>query len=218
MEDNENEENTPPLYLLLPTCVESKFDAFFNILRKAIGRSAPEVNYLDNALKFGMTGKAMTIEPDDILVDWKLQQTKSNQIMQWKLLGFWANQNSSSLGKKLFHSSWMPPQRECVEVVGGKLMTPEEIDVIIARKVKLRVYELSVSKSTFEKVKHFVKVPADVDVYNDKQISPKIKSFEIKPEHLQRCYDALRFGKFDNSIKHKFAVSSLSHETVDQFQ
>ncbi len=216
-EENVNKENTPPIYLLLPVCIECEFDAFFNIIRNVLSRSRPDNNELNNALKSGMTGETVTIEPDDIVVDWKNLQSKPKQILQWKLLGFWANQNSPSLGKKLFQSSWKPPQRKCVEVIGGTPMTPEEMDIIISRKIKLRVYELSVGRSTLDKLKSFVKVPANIDLCNKEQIFPKIRSYDIKPEHLKRCYDALRFGKFDDSIEGNVEVSSSSHEIVDQF-
>ncbi len=166
----------------------------------AISRSKPDVHHLDNALKAGLMGEAIVIEQNYIVANWKDLQTKPKQILQWKLLGFWANQHSSTLGKKIFQPLWEAPQRKCVEVNEGRLMTPDEIDVIIAKKIKLLVYELSVSRSTLDKLKPFVKVPADVVVYNAKQISPKIRSFEIKPDHLQRCYDALKLGKFDGFV------------------
>lgn len=218
MEDEGNKENTPPICLLLPWYGETKYDAFFNTLRYAISRSRPDANHLDSALRIGLTGESISIEPEDIVVDWENLRTKPKQIVQWKLLGFWASHHSPSLGKKLFHPSWEPPQRACVEVIGERSMTPDEIDAIIGRKIKLRVYELSVVRSTFERLKPFVKVPTDVDVYNGKQIYPKIKSYDINPEHLKRCYDALRLGKFDNSINENIEVTFPSYDMVDQFR
>lgn len=88
-----------------------------------------------------MTGEAITIEPDDIVVNWRDLLPKPKKILQWKLR-----------------------KREYVEVIGGRSMTPDGIDVIILKKIKLKVYELSVSPSTFEKLKHFVKVPPDVEI------------------------------------------------------
>lgn len=202
-----NDENIPPYRLLLPMCVECEFDGFFNVLRNIIYRCQQKGPFID-ALKVGLTGATISIKAEDV-GDWRQLKTESKQILQWKLLGFWANRNAPSFGKKLFEPSWEPPQRNSVEVVDGKSMSPDEIDTIITKKITLRVIELRLTGSTIAFCKYFVKVPNDVDVYNGINISKKTTSFDVNPAHLNRCFDALKSGKFgqinENVVENVFS-------------
>lgn len=205
-------ENTAPVYLLLPTCIESKNDIFLEILRNVVQRTARtklDNNFLYNALKTGMKAETFAINSDDIVGHWKELKSKSEQVRQSKMLGYWAIQNFPSLGKKLFGESWQVPQRKCVDVVGQGSMKPDEIDAVIFRKLKIRLVELSLSESTFSRFKHFVKVPIDIGKFNDVHITQKIKCFDIETEYLQNCWDALKRGKFsmNDSINVNIEVS-----------
>lgn len=207
-----NNEHTSAVNVLLPTCIESKNDIFLEILRNIVQRTARtklDNNYLYTALKSGMKAETFEINSDDTVAHWKDLKSKSEQVRQSKMLGYWAIQNFPSLGKKLFGESWQVPQRKSVAVVGHGYMKPDELDAVIFRKLKIRLVELSLSESTFSRFKHFVKVPIDIGKFNEFHITQKIKCFDIETKHLQNCWDALKHGKFsvNNSISVDIEVS-----------
>lgn len=197
----------PPLYILLPTCTESKTDVFLNILKNSLARSKLDDHYLDNALKLGTSANKFSIELEDVSMNWSELNSKEQQIRQSKLLGFWAIYNFPSLGNKLFGKSWQPPNRRSLQVVGrSKELCPDEIDVIVFRKLKPRVMQLNVSLSTLAKLQHFVSVPANICKTNESQVSPKVKSFDIDGEFIENCWQALKLGKFSLDVNFEVMI------------
>lgn len=185
--------------VLLPVCVELETDVFLNILRNVVARSARSELYdlQFDAFTAGLTDDTFYIKSNDMLLNWKELDSKSQRIRQLKLLGFWAIKNYPSLGKKLLGETWQPPQRKSVEVFGNSVMSPDAIDDVIFRKMQLRIMELSVCHSTVTaKLKHFVQAPSNIGKFNEIQISPAIKSFEIENDYLENCWKALKFGSF----------------------
>lgn len=190
---------TPPVYILMPICKESKIDGFLNIIKNAINRAKP--NELDNALKLGMSADKFSIELEDTTRDWNELGSKEQQIRQWKLLGFWAINNFPSLGKKLFGWSWQAPERTSLQVVGhSQEINAAEMDAIIFQKLKLRVLQLNTGPSTLTKFKHFVNVSINIGRKNECQVSAKIKSFDIEDEFLENCWKALKMGEFSVDV------------------
>lgn len=180
--------------------METKHDVFFNIVKTIISRSRVEEDYLDNALKFGLTGEHFRIESEDITRNWAELNTKEQQIRQSKILGYWAIEHFPSLGKKIHGQSWNPPTRESFRIDENSsetLLSEADIDALVFKKLKLRLLEVNLSKSTSAKLKRFiVDPPFDVVKYNECQISPKIKSFDIAGRH----WEALKFGKFSTDF------------------
>lgn len=183
-------ENTPPIYVLLPICIESKTDVFLNILKNVLCRSRPLTNFLDNAFISGIAGEKFHVDFDDISVDWKTLTSESRQIRQLKLLGSWAIRHYPSIGKKLIGGAWQPPKKCGVHVTGSTEMTEAEIDIFIFKKMKLRIIELNVSKSTSDKLKYFVRAPMTIGKMNVTLISPKMRAFDIENQYLKVCWQA----------------------------
>lgn len=135
--ENHNKQVTVPVYVLLPMCTETKSDVFLNILRNVVGHSKIVENLLDYALQAGMTAETFTIDTEDVMVHWNELNTKSKEIRQSKMLGYWAIENFPSLGKKLHGEPWLAPQRKCVQVVdGNRSLKPDEVDDLIFQKMK----------------------------------------------------------------------------------
>ncbi len=201
MEDKNDIKITPSVNILLPICVESETDVFFNILRNVIARSKLDEHILDNAVKLGMMGDKFYIKSKDLTKKWSDLVTMSQQIRQSKLIGFWAIDNFPSLGKKLNGKLWKASKEKCLQFSGNsKTVTAAEIDSIIFQKLKIRVIQLNVSESTLSKLKLFVHVPAIVGRKNESQISPKIKVFDIDDNWVEKCWEALKLGYFSLDV------------------
>lgn len=165
-------------------------------------------HYLD-ALKSGMTAKTLCVKQNDLLVDWKELTSKSQQLRQYQLLGYWATHNYPDLGKKLFGETWKAVQRQSIEVIGSEAMSSDAVDAVIMRKMKVRSIELNVCQSTLSKLRHFVETPNNIVKCNEIRISPKIKSFDIKDDYIEKCWKALKYGNLPMS-----EVGSISIELV----
>lgn len=188
------------LNVLLPICTESKYNVFMNILKNVVGHSKLGDHYLDSAFKSSMSGGEMAIEQEDVTVNWTQLNSRQQEIRQAQLLGFWAINGFPSLGKKLFKATYLAPNRSAVEVVGNSVMSAESIDDVIIPKMKLLLIKLNVKSSTVVKMKYFVKVPAFVGEENGLKVSRKMKSFEIKTELLESCWQALKYGEFPKNL------------------
>lgn len=203
------------VYVLLPTCVELKDDVFFNLLRNLvgrIGRAKSIEHYLDNAFMSGMLNDRIHIDEDDVSVSWKICNSKRDGIRQSKLLGHWSTTNCPTFAKTFHGDTWQASKRNFVTVEtrkGIKSMAAAEIDNIIFRKMKCRLIELTVKSSTLSNLKHFVKVPiSEVDVENESQISPKMKSFDIQKDCMEKCWEALKRGTWlsNTQVRHWFLL------------
>lgn len=192
---SENKEVKTVICVLLPFCMELETDVFLNLLRNVVARSRLDDQQLD-ILKAGMIADTLCIKSDDLLVNWKELNSESQRIRQLKLLGVWTMYNYPSLGKKLFGDSWQAPERKIVDVLGVSAKSAEAVNDVIFKKMKLRIFELNISHSTLLKLKHFVRVPVDVEKFNGIQISPRIKLFEIDESVIEKCWKALKFGSF----------------------
>ncbi len=131
--------------LLLPKCTEANVDIFLSVLKNAVNRTRIDDCALDNALRTGMAGDMLSIRSKDTSLDWKDLQSKRQQIRQAELLGYWAINNYPLLGKKLFGESYKAPERMSVEVNSKEqptLMSVDEVDAFVFRKIKLRIIEL----------------------------------------------------------------------------
>lgn len=187
-----------PVNILLPFCFELDIDVFFIILKNVVARTRMDDPNFES-IRAGMTDP-IHVELEDISVNWKELKTKSQQSRQLKLIGFWAVHNYPTLGKKLLGETWSPPQRSSIEIPGGSVMTANQIDAVIFEKLKLRIIELRVEKSTLIRLKHFVTAPESVGKYEKGIVkSAKMTSFEIKDDHLKNCWSALKHGIFSMS-------------------
>lgn len=183
--------------VLLPVCVEMKKenDLFMKVLRSAVWRSKMDNEYID-AVKSGMTAKTVCIKSND-LDDWRKLTSKSKQLRQHQLLGYWATENYPALGKKLFGDKWMPPRRRSVDIIGSEAMPPDSVDTAIMSKLKIRSVELKVSWTTVDKLRLFVKTPENIGSYNEVKISSAIKSFDIDDDDIDKCWKHLRCSPMD---------------------
>lgn len=197
-------EDTPPIYILLPICIESKTDLFFNVLRNTVSRNRVNSNFLENAFISGMTGEMIEVNLNDLSMDWTTLKSELQQIQQSKLLGCWATRHFPSIGRKLIGTAWQPPKRCNVTVIGSSEITEAEINAIISKKMKLRILELNVSQSTSAKLKHFVRAPATIGKVNVTITSPKIRAFDIQNQYLEDCWKALEDGEFQYEVKFNY--------------
>lgn len=209
MSEIKTSKNAPAFHILLPVCIESKVDIFLNILKCAVSRSKLDQHHLTRAFMSGTKGESFAVEMDDLTLSWKQLKSEDQRIRQSKILGFWAIVNFPSLQRKLFGETHQAPPRNDVSVVGNTEIKADNIDDLVFPKMKLRVIELSVSGSTFHKLKHFVKVPACVGVRrsNEISISRKMVSFDVDANFVESCWDALRCGEF--SMSSDYEVSFL---------
>lgn len=198
----ESGEKSPPVCVLLPWCWKAKTDVFLNILKNIIARSKLISSAFDNALMVGMTSNSLAIESNDLSADWGTRRSSSEQIRQWKMLGFWAIDNFPSFCKRLHGEKWQAPKR-IGAIINGNAMKVEDFDAIISKKMKLRIMVLDVRQSTIdEKLKFFVQVPnqmlATIDKRNECKISPKIKAYEID---CRDCWQAIKCGFFTDKVR-----------------
>lgn len=196
----------------MPICTEAKFDVFFNVVKSIIARSKLDVHYLDQALRSGLMADKVCIELEDMTTNWNELVSKEQQIRQFKILGYWAIENFPLLGKKMLGGSWKPPKRESFRIVENSkeiILSDADVDAFVLKKLKLRLLQLNLSKSTLGRLKQFiVDVPASISKNNEIQISPKIKSFDVHDECVTDCWKALKLGKFSLGVN--FEVTSLN--------
>lgn len=182
---------------MLPVCVEWNEDVFVSILKNVVARTKFEDNYL-SGFKAGMTSDQFDIGSDDMSVNWKTLNSRAQRIWQSKLVGFWCSNNYPLIGKKLFGEVWEAPQRKSV-TSNGTAIHADEVDTIVFQKMSLRLVELSVSASTTDRLKWFVKAPSSIDVFNPIQLSKKMRAFSIRDDHLIVCWKALKLGEFSTT-------------------
>lgn len=209
---NNNSSEIQPVCVLLPFCVELENDVFLNILRLVVGRLKLDGHDDIEALKSGMTDDVLYVKSNDLMSNWKDLDSKPQRFQQLKLFGFWAARNFPSLSKKLLGEQWQGFQGKRVEVIEDPMMPADEIESLISQKMQIRIMELNVSNSTLDKIKHFVKTPISIEKFNRLKITQKINSFEVKVDHIQRCWEALKCGKFSlNKISEvRLYISNIS--------
>lgn len=189
------DKNAAPAFFLLPACIESNDDVFMDIFRAVKGRTSIEKSSLNRSFISGMLVPSIVINVED-LEPWKQLNSSSEQRRQAMMLGFWAIKIFPTLGARLCGERWNIPQRQCVNVVGKDSLTPDEFDLLIFRKIKLRIVEIYESESTLQRLKHFVKTPTDIGKENRVQLLNKIFSLDIEKSFVRPCWDALRSGAF----------------------
>lgn len=188
----------PTFYIVLPLCVESEFDIFLNVLKCAVARTKFDENELVREFMAAINGKKFDIKTKDLTRNWMSMKSPSQQIRQINLIGFWTIKNFPTLSYKLFGETFQPQPRDDIFVVGNAQFESNKIDEIISMKMQLRVVELSVNESTFNKLKHFVKVPPIVGAKrsNEIRVSRKMISFDVDEDFVPICWDALKTGVF----------------------
>lgn len=193
------------VYILLPICVDVTYDNFFNMLKNVVhreGKSKLTKFYLDNAFKQGMMAEEIFINVDDVdaSISWKFCKSKEEGIRRSKMLGYWTSINFPTLGKLLFGDSWQTPKENVVKVKsqhGTKLITSAEVNLFMFPKMKCHLLQLNVCEATLCLLKDFVRVPiSEIGINNGTQISPKMKFYDIKDEHLEKCWTALKRGEW----------------------
>lgn len=200
------------VYVLLPICYESEHDVYFNLLKNIVfrvGRAKLADHYVDNAFKSGMVDKEIHIDDDDVSFNWKNLNSKREIIRVSRLLGHWSTVHCPTFGKIFFGDSWKAPNESSVKVVssnGTRKLNKAEIKAIISPKMKCYVVQLNVSESTLSNLKNFIKVPInEIELENERQISPKMKAFDIKEDYVEKCWAALRRGEwllnFDTEVR-----------------
>lgn len=194
-ENIKNEFQSVDIAVLLPCCVEQDTDIFLSILKGVIWRTKLDDENIE-ALKAGMTENMFYVKSNDLLAHWKELSSKSQRVRQFKLLGYWIARNFPTLGQKLLGDAWQATPETQVEIIGNVLMSAVEIEDAIFRKMQIRIITMNVSFSTLDKLKHFVKVPTSIGTFNGKKISRKLTSYEIIVDHTERCWAALKCGKF----------------------
>lgn len=177
--------------ILLPFCEELQRDIFVEVIKSVVWHSKMDDDYID-AIKTGMTAKTVCVKSNDLSVEWSKVTSKSKQLRQYQLLGFWAASNFPALGKKLIGDSWTVPQRQAVEVVGSEPMSCDAVDTVIMQKMKLRSLELKISSATMSKLRHFVKTPKDIGTYNEIRISSTMTTFTINEVDVDKCWEQLK--------------------------
>ncbi len=196
--------NSPAFHILLPVCSQSKEDVFVTILKRAVARSKLDEHHLIRAFMSGMKGESFAIKMDDLTLNWEQLKSEKQQIRQAKLLGFWAIVNFPSLKVKLFGETHQATRNHVS--ITNTAIDAAKIDEVVFEKMKLRVVELRLKGSTFDKLKHFVKVPGCVGATrsNEIHITPSMDSFDVDAKFIESCWDALRCGEFlmspDNEV------------------
>lgn len=190
----ENSNKITPLYLLLPVFIELKQDVFLKMLRKIVSRTKFG-DGIESSFTSGMTAKTLFINLEDLSANCN-DDDKELLIRLSELMGFWAVNNFPSLGLKLLGECWNPTEDRTVSIGNQQTMNDKEMDAIVFQKLKLRVIELSVSRTTLSRIKHFVTVPTYVCEKDPVQISIKMKMFAIQDAHIDDCWQALKAGKF----------------------
>lgn len=189
------------VYVLLPTCVECKYDVFFNLLKHVVGKvghARLTEHFLDNAFKSGMMNDSIQIDEDDVSLDWTICNSKREGIRQSQLLGHWSTTNCPNFGKVMIGDTWQAPEGKSVMVKTRKGVLPfaaDEIEKIIFEKMKCHLVQLNVKTTTLSNLQHFVQVPiSEVEVGKGCQVTAKMKIFDIKKDCMEKCWEALKRG------------------------
>lgn len=195
------DENTPPMCVLLPTCLETDTDVFFEILKSVILHTRLHDNFHIPSIISGMVGETFQVDTQDLSDDWKTLTSHSRQVRQSKLLGFWAARHYPLIGKKLIGASWQPHNICNVEMSELTEITEEEIDQIVSKKMKIRIIELNVCKGTLKKLNYFVRAPMSIGRDKVITLSSKMKSCDIQSEYIEECWEALKLGRFSPNFE-----------------
>lgn len=190
-----NKEMEEEIFVVLPVCTELQHDIFLNILKNVVGRSKLDTHLMDRAFIHGMKGPSLSYNSNDFNCNWSDEKSATKQMFYAKLLGSWAAHNFPSLGRKLFGEKWLPRQRD-VLVRSTQESNIQEMYNTILKKLALRVVQLNVSPSTAEKLKHFVRVPANICDGNGLCLSKKMVSFGVHCSQIANCWKALATGNF----------------------
>lgn len=191
MNNSENSDTTAPVFVFLPKCIESKNDVFSSIFRLVVNRSKLDGHPVEQSFVQGLRMESIQIESEDF-GDWKMLVSTPQQIRQAMMLGFWTIQNYRSMGYKFCGDAWEVPLRKCVKVVGRQSMTPEEFDLFVFGKMKLRIIELNVSPTTLPRIKDFLKVPLHIGKENRVEITKKLFGHDIASGFDNQCWNFLR--------------------------
>lgn len=186
-------------HILLPTCnkAEDGEDVFLNVVKKIFSRSRYENNYLDNSFKMGLSGDAFHIEKEDLSMEWNQLTSEDQKSRQAKLLGYWSIVNFPSLGKQLWGPSWRAQVKTLQFNNDSIEMNTEEINVMMAKKIVLRVLHLNVSESTLGKLKYFVNIPKSIiATTNATKVTKTTTAFDIDDKWIEHCWKALKLGGF----------------------
>lgn len=204
--------------ILLPFCVQTQTDVFLEILRNSVKRSGiSEFHDLVSALKSGMS-EIFSIESEDVTVDWTKLDSKTQQIRQWKLIGFWTLNNFPSMVEKLIGESCGVPKRNAIQVNGNSAFEADSIDEFIYLKMKPRIIELTVAESTRRKLKHFTLVPDGIRKSKEQRVSRKMKSFEVDAEFVECCWNALKSGKFSMNSDFEVSYPAFSFQCLNNLK
>lgn len=164
-------------------------------MKCVVARSNENRHHLTETFISAMEGEKFVIEMDDLKLSWSQLNSKEQQIRQSKILGLWSIVHFPSLRKKLCGEMHQVPR-----VNADTEISVEKIDELVFSKMKLRVVKMSVSESTFNKLKHFVKVPGCVgnQRINEIKIAKKMVGFDVDTDFVDSCWDALKNGKFSD--------------------
>lgn len=205
-ESQANDENTPPIHVLLPICMEAKIDVFFKILNSILLHTRLHDKFHIDSLISGMNGETVIVDTEDLSVDWQKLTTDSRQIRQSKLIGVWAARHYPLIGKKLIGSDYEPPKKYNIQTTELTEFTEEEIVNIVSKKMKLRVIQVKVCKNTLSKLKHFVRAPMGIGLVNVTTLSSKMIAFDIESEYIATCWQALKGGGFPSDFQVIFSI------------
>lgn len=193
--------NADAVHILLPVFSEIADDVFLEILKKLISRTKID-GHLCSAFISGLSAETLFFELEDLSISEKENTSKSREIRIAKMLGFWAANNFPSLSKKLMGEKWRPVDGRTVAAENDKMLTTDEFDARIIKKMKLRVIQLQVSDSTRERIlKHFVTVPFNICESNTEKISKKMDQVNIKEPLMEKCWQALKSGSFPTDME-----------------
>ncbi|XP_037025682.1 uncharacterized protein LOC119067043 [Bradysia coprophila] len=211
------DENTPPIYVLLPTCLETDTDVFLEILKSVVLHTRLHDNFHIHSIISGMDGEVFEVDVDDLTTDWKNLTSHSRKVRQSKLLGYWAARNYPLIGKKLIGAAWQPSNTCNVQVSEPMEIAKDRIDEIVAKKLQIRIIELNVCRGTSKKLNYFVRAPIGLNGGNVVALSSKMKAFDIKSEFVAECWNALKVGVFPSNIMQQMdAAIRTSHMPVER--
>lgn len=205
---NKNTVGAGPIYVLLPFYTEFSCNVFLDILKKIVSRTRLGDNEIESAFISGMGAGTLFRKPEDFSTKCTENSPVSKQVRFAKLLGIWAADNFPSLGKKLMGERWQPPNGRMANEL---IYENKQMQSII----QLRVIELRVECSTFEKVKHFVQVPASVCMGEAIQISKKLRMFAIDDRQIEDCWQALKSGKYTRNADTVVASTSEREPNIN---
>ncbi|KAG4065651.1 hypothetical protein HA402_014715 [Bradysia odoriphaga] len=177
--------------ILIPDCTRSEHNVFFSILKNVVfrvGHAKLTEHFLDNAFKDGMKAREFQVDLHTAAT-WNIDSSRRDKILLSKLLGCWASRNCQTFGRILYKEKW--------ETTDSRSVLANNIDKFVYKTLKCILIELDVSESTLTNLKHFVKVPVnEIGLENMVQISPKMKVYQIKNIHWEKCWMSLSRGEW----------------------